>query len=182
MMKISRLALPIAAVLVAAACASIPQERAQQQALVSQANATVQMMTARDPSLIDLLERSYGYAVFPTVGEVGVFAVGGEQGVGVVFEQGRVVGFARIRELTVGPQLGGQSFSQLLVFQNREAMDRMKSGNFDLTADAEGTVLGWGAGAQTQFEDGIGVIVSSERGLMAGATVGGQSFSFEPVA
>ncbi|MCZ7685437.1 MAG: lipid-binding SYLF domain-containing protein [Sandaracinaceae bacterium] len=178
----SRLYLSFVVVALASACASVPQEAGQRQALVSQANATVQMMTARDPSLRDLLERSHGYAVFPSVGEVGVIAVGSQQGVGVVFEQGRAIGFARIREITVGPQLGGQSFSQIIVFEDRAAFDRMRAGNFDLTAGARGTVLGWGAGAQTQFEGGVAVIVSSEKGLMAGATVGGQSIRFEPMA
>lgn len=178
---ISRFALPVAAVLLAA-CARMPQQPAQQEALVSQANATVQMMSARDPSLRELLDRSYGYVVFPTVGEVGVIAVGGTQGIGVVFEQGQAIGFARIREATLGPQLGGQSFSQIIVFQNREALDRMRAGNFDLTAGARATVVGWGASARTRFENGVGVIVSSERGLMAGATLGGQSIRFEPMA
>lgn len=173
--------MPLVAVLFAA-CATVPQERAQRAALVSEANATLQMMTAHDPSLRDLLERSYGYAVFPTVGEVGVLAVGGRGGVGVVFEQGEAIGFARIREATLGPQLGGQTFSQIIVFESRAALDRMRAGDFDLTAGVQGTVLGWGASASTQFENGVAVIVSSERGLMAGATVGGQSIRFEPMA
>ncbi len=178
---ISRFALPLAAVLLAA-CASVPQGRGEQQALVSQANSTLQMMTAQDPSLRELLDRSAGYAVFPSVGEVGVVAVGGQQGVGVVYEQGRPIGFARIREATLGPQLGGQSFSQLIVFEDRAALDRLRAGNFDLTAGAQATALGWGAGARTRFEDGVAVIISSERGLIAGATIGGQNIDFEPMA
>lgn len=174
------LAAPLFAVLTA--CAHIPQERGQQDAFISQANSTVQMMMARDPSLRDLLERAYGYAVFPSVGEVAVVAVGGVGGVGVVYEQGQPIGFARIREATFGPQLGGQSFSQIIVFENRAALDRVKAGDFDLTAGIEGTVLGWGAGARTRFQNGVAVIVSSEKGLIAGATIGGQSIRFEPLA
>jgi lipid-binding SYLF domain-containing protein len=174
-------ALPAAALLFAA-CASVPQERGEQQALVSQANSTLQMMTAKDPSLQPVLDQSAGYVVFPRVGEVGALAVGGTQGIGVVFERGQPVGFSRIREATFGPQLGGQSFSQLIILQNRDAMNRLRAGNFDLTADAQATALGWGAGARTQFEEGVAVIVSSEQGLIAGATIGGQEITFEPMA
>lgn len=181
MSTISRLAVPLAALLVAA-CASMPQERGEQDALVSQANSTLQMMTSTDPSLRDVLERSYGYAVFPEVGEVGVIALGGQQGVGVVYEQGRPIGFARIREANLGPQLGGQTFSQVILFENRDAFERLRAGNFDLTAGARATALQAGASARTQFEDGVAVIVSSEQGLMAGATIGGQDISFEPMA
>lgn len=178
---ISWFALPVAAVLLAA-CASVPQGREERQALVSEANQTLQMMTQRDPSLRDLLEQAHGYVVFPRVGEVGAVAVGGLSGAGVVFEQGQPIGFARIREASLGPQLGGQYFSQLVILEDQAAMDRLRAGNFDLTAGLQATALEYGAAARTQFENGVAVIVDSERGLIAGATVGGQQIDFEPMA
>lgn len=179
--SISWIALPVAALLFAA-CASVPQGREERQALVAEANRTLEMMMQRDPSLRDLLDQAYGYVVFPRVGEVSAVAVGGLSGAGVVFEQGQPIGFARIREASFGPQLGGQYFSQLVILENREAMDRLRSGNFDLTAGLQATALDYGAAAQTQFENGVAVIVDSERGLIAGATVGGQQIDFEPMA
>jgi lipid-binding SYLF domain-containing protein len=178
---ISRFALPLVAVLFAA-CASVPQGRGEQQALVTQANATLQMMTARDPSLRQVLDNAYGYAVFPEIAQLGVIAVGGQQGVGVVFEQGEPIGFARVRQGNFGPQLGGQSFSEIIVFESREALDRLRAGNFDLTAGAHATAISAGASANARFENGVAIIVGSETGLMAGATIGGQSIRFEPMA
>lgn len=178
----SRFALPAIAAFLFAACASVPQQRGEQQALVSKANSTLQMMTARDPSLQQVLDRSAGYVVFPEIGEVGALVAGASSGVGVVFENGQPIGFASLREGTVGPQLGGQEYSQLVIFQTPEALNRLKAGNFDLTAGVQATALRMGAGMDTQFEQGVAVIVSSESGLMAGATVGGQQISFEPMA
>lgn len=177
---IPRFALPVAALLFAA-CASVPETRQEQQALVTQANGTLQMMTARDPSLQQVLDQSAGYVVFPSIGEAGVFLAGGSAGVGVVYENGQPIGYARLREGTLGPQLGGQSFSELLILQTPDAMQRFRAGNFDLTADLTATALSYGAGAQLRFEGGVAAIVSSEEGLMAGATVGGQSIDFEPM-
>ncbi len=177
----SSLALAAIASLLFAACASVPESRGERQALVSQANSTLQMMTARDPSLQEVLDRSAGYVVFPSNGEAGVLLAGGSAGVGVVFENGQPIGFARVREGTLGPQLGGQEFSELLIFQDRTALDRLRGGNFDLTANLEATALTWGVGRQLNFENGVAAIVSSETGLMAGATVGGQSITFEPM-
>ena len=174
--------LALVAALLFAACASVPESQGERQALVSQANSTLQMMVARDPTLQQVLDQSAGYAVFPSIGEAGVFIAGGSAGVGVVYENGQPIGFARVREGTLGPQLGGQEFSQLLIFQNPQAIQRLRAGNFDLNAGLQATALSYGVGTQLNFEDGVAAIISSESGLMAGATIGGQSIDFEPMA
>lgn len=160
-----------------AACASAPETRPDQQALEARADAVVQTMVARDPTLADLLEEAPGYVVFPTVAEAG-FIVGGSNGIGVVYENGRATGYSELYEGTVGLQLGGQSFSELVVFQTQNALDRFKTGNFDLTAGVTATAIQSGAAASTRFEGGVAVFIDDETGLMAGATVGGQTLSY----
>ena len=160
-----------------AACASAPETRPEQQALEARAEATVETMVARDPSLGELLAGAPGYVVFPQVAEGGVI-VGGANGVGVVFEDGRPTGYAELREGSVGLQLGGQSYSELVVFETDDALTRFKTGNFDLTAGVTATAIMSGAGASTRFEDGVAVFVDDESGLMAGATLAGQSISY----
>ena len=127
-----------------------------------------------------MLDRSYGYVVFPQVGEGG-FIVGGARGQGVVFERGRPVGFATLTEGSIGLQAGGQSYSEIIVFEDPGAFQRLKAGNFDLTADAQAIALTSGASANARFEGGTAVFVLPEGGLMAGVTVGGQQISFEPM-
>lgn len=180
-MSIRKLAVPFALVLFALGCGGGPETRAEEQAAVSQARSTVQTMTTHDPSLQSVLDRAYGYVVFPQIGEGG-FIVGGAHGNGVVFERGRPVGFATIAQGSIGLQAGGQSFSEIIVFEDPAAFQRLKAGNFNLTAEAEATALSMGAAANTQFEGGTAVFVMPEGGLMAGVSVGGQQINFEPMA
>lgn len=158
-------------------CASAPQTREDRSALEARADATVQSMVASDPSLGDVLARSAGYAVFPEIAEGG-FVVGGAGGVGVVYERGRPIGYSELRAGTVGAQIGGQSYSEIIVFENRGALDRFRAGNFDLQAGLSATAVQSGAAARAQFENGVAVFVGGESGLMAAANVGGQSLNF----
>lgn len=160
-----------------AACASAPESRPDQTALEARANAVIESMVAKDPTLAQVLEDSAGYVVFPQVAEAG-FIVGGSNGIGVLYENGRATGYSELYEGTLGLQLGGQSFSELVVFQNEAALDRFKAGNFDLTAGVTAVAIQSGAGAQARFEGGVAVFVADETGLMAGATVGGQTMSY----
>ena len=100
-----RTCLAFFATLVAAAlatgCATAPKTQAERQSLVAQADAAVSTMVARDPSLRDFIDRGHGYAIFPDVGKAGAI-VGGAYGRGVVFEQGRAIGFAELNQGSIG--------------------------------------------------------------------------------
>jgi lipid-binding SYLF domain-containing protein len=161
-------------------CASAPETRAEQRTLEEQAEATLAGMKARDPTLEPLLDEAAGYVVFPQIGKGGAI-VGGAQGVGVVYENGVPIGYAALNQATIGAQLGGQTFSELIVFSRQEPLDRLKAGNFDLTADVSATALSSGAAARANFEEGTAVFLAGQEGLMAEASVGGQQISFEPM-
>jgi len=170
----------IAALLaLALGCASAPETRPQERSIQAAADATISDMTREDPSLGAMLQAAPGYVVFPTVGEGG-FIGGVAAGVGVVYEDGLPIGYAELREGSVGAQLGGHSYSQLIVFDTQAALERLKSNNFDLTADASATLIRSGAAASVTFEDGTAVFVDDESGLMAEASIAGQSITFEP--
>jgi len=169
----------VIATFLALGCASAPETRPEQNSLEAQAAATVASMTREDPSLGEMLSNAAGYVVFPEVGEAG-FIASGSAGVGVVYEDGAPIGFAELREGSVGAQVGGQTFSQLIVFESQSALDRLKSNNFDLTADTSATAITSGAAASVQFEDGAAVFIEDEAGLMVEAAVGGQSITFVP--
>jgi lipid-binding SYLF domain-containing protein len=162
-----------------AGCAHAPETRTEQSALESDAQSTLQTMVAEDPSLETVLDQSVGYVIFPEVGQGGAI-VGGAHGVGVVYERGRPIGFAELKQGSVGAQIGGQTYSELIVFQNQNALARLKSGNLDFTADASAVALSAGAGASATFEDGKEVFTMGRGGFMAGVDVGGQKITFEP--
>jgi lipid-binding SYLF domain-containing protein len=172
----------VAVALLATGCASpAPKTSAERQSLVSEADAAVSTMTAKDPSLRDFLDRSYGYVVFPNVGKGGA-VVGGAYGRGVVFEQGRPIGFANLKQASIGAQLGGQTYSEVIAFQNQGALERIKVGDFDMGGEVSAVALKAGAARTAQFQGGMAVFVQPKGGLMAEASNKGQKINFEPLA
>ena len=161
-------------------CATAPRTQAERQSLVAESDAAVVSMTARDASLRDLLDRSPGYAVYPSVGSAGAI-VGGAYGRGVVFEAGQPVGFTELNQGSVGAIIGGQSFSQIIVFENDAAIGRMKAGNFDVGAEASAVALKAGVAANARFEGGVAVFQMPKGGLMATAAINGQKINYEPM-
>src|SRR5688572_22644760 len=95
--------------------------------LEEEVQATLKRLEAKDPGLKQFLKKAYGYAVFPSVGKAAL-VVGGAYGRGLVFERGKMIGHATISQLTLGVQLGGDTFTEILVFESREALDRFKKG------------------------------------------------------
>ena len=70
---------------------------------------------------------AYGYAVFPTIGKAGV-GVGGAFGKGRVYEKGKYIGDTSMTQVTVGFQLGGQAYSQIVFFQDQRSLKEFTSG------------------------------------------------------
>jgi lipid-binding SYLF domain-containing protein len=131
-----------------------------------------------DPSMQGLIQNSAGYVVFPSIGK-GAIGVGGAYGKGDVYQNGAVVGYCDMTQGTIGVQLGGQDYAEILIFQTPEAVDRFKTGNFTFDAQATAVAIKSGAGADAKFENGVAVFTMDEAGLMYEASVGGQQFSYQ---
>ena len=171
----------VAVALLATGCASpAPKTTEERQSLVSEADAAVSTMIAKDPSLRNFLDKAYGYAIFPNIGKAGAI-VGGASGRGIVYEQGRPVGYVQLNQASVGAQLGGQTYSELIAFQNDAALNRIKAGDFDMGADVSAVALKAGAAGTAHFEGGMAVFVQPKGGLMAEASIKGQKITFEPM-
>lgn len=164
-------------VLVAVGCATSPETKKGRESLVDQARVALESMQRSDPSLRQKLNDSYAYAVFPSVGEGG-FIVGGTYGRGVVFRDGRVVGYADIKEAKVGALAGGQTYDELILFQDREAYRRLVNQGLSFEASASATALKSGVAGSTPFREGLAVFVRPKGGLMASVAIGGQSIDF----
>jgi lipid-binding SYLF domain-containing protein len=123
-------------------------------------------------------EHAYGYAVFPDVFKGGFMLFGGGHGKGYVYEQNTLVGRSTITQLNVGPQLGGQSFSEIIFFKGREELDNFKKGNYELNAQVAAIVVTTGMTTNIDYSNGVAVFVLPKAGIMAEATVGGQKFSY----
>jgi len=141
---------------------------------------------------------AYGYAVFPTIGKGGV-VVGGAHGSGRVYEKGKHVGDVSMTQLSVGAQLGGQAFSEIIFLQDKRAFDEFTKGEFEFGAEASAVAITAGVSAQTgtggtgagksitsdkaqvagKYQKGMAVFTVAKGGLMYEATVGGQKFSYK---
>jgi lipid-binding SYLF domain-containing protein len=170
----------IAGALVSTGCATAPKTEPQRQSLVAEADAAVQSMIAKDASLRDFIADAHGYAAFPNIGKAGLIA-GGASGRGVVYEDGRPVGYTQLNQGSVGAQIGAQTYSELIVFKDQAALDRVKSGNFEFGADVSAVALKAGAAKTAQFKGGVAVFVQPKGGLMAEASIKGQKLSYEPM-
>ena len=131
-----------------------------------------------DPSLRDVIRNSAGYALFPSIGK-GAFGIGGAYGKGDLYQNGAVVGYCDMTQASIGFQLGGQAYSEILVFQDAAAVERFKQGNFRFDAQATAVALKSGVGANAKFASGVAVFTMDEAGLMYEASIGGQKFSYQ---
>jgi lipid-binding SYLF domain-containing protein len=159
-------------------CATAPATRTEREELLTEATAALQQMRTADPTVGDLIRTGYGYAIFPKVTKGGL-GVGGAYGRGVVYEQGRHVGYSDLSQATVGLQAGAQTFSELLVFESKAALDRFKAGQLNFAAGTSAVVLKSGVTANANFVDGVAVVVNPIGGAMLEAAIGGQQFTYQ---
>lgn len=120
---------------------------------------------------------SYGFAMYPTVGK-GAAVVGGAHGDGLVYEQGKAIGTSALSQATIGLQLGGQAYREVVFFEDKAALDKFTQGDFSFSAQASAVAVTAGASADADFHDGMAIFTIQKGGLMFEASVGGQRFSF----
>ena len=159
---------------------------------------TVDVFKKAIPS--EFFEKSYGYAVFPTIGKGGM-GIGGAHGKGRVYAKGVHVGDTSMTQLTIGFQLGGQAFSQIIFFEDERAFTQFTSGNFEFGAQATAVAItagasvsasttGQSAGASGgrndaksvgEYHRGMATFTIAKGGLMYEAAIGGQKFNYKNV-
>lgn len=130
-----------------------------------------------DPDLETWFSSSYGYIILPNVGKGGL-GVGGASGNGVAFERGIRIGFARMTQVTIGFQAGGQAYSEVVFFEDKETFERFKSNRIEMSAQVSAVAAASGASLNAKYVDGVAVFTRTKGGLMYEASVGGQQFRF----
>ena len=161
-----------------AAVLVLPPRPALADDAVKEAQDTVDVFKKTDPSLSKFFANAAGWVVFPTVGK-GAIGIGGAGGSGILFEHGAAVGKAKLVQVTIGFQLGGQAYSELIFFEDAASLNDFKKGNFALAAQVSAVAAAAGASANAKYERGVAVFTMTKAGLMYEASVGGQKFSFE---
>ncbi|NNF95391.1 MAG: hypothetical protein HKM94_00500, partial [Halobacteria archaeon] len=129
------------------------------------ARETIAQFKKKDPKLKAFFDKAYGYAVFPTVGK-GAIGIGGAHGKGVVFRGGKAIGSTSLTQVTIGFQLGGQAYSEIIFFKDKRTLDNFKAGNFEVGAQASAVAATAGAAANADYEKGVAIFTMAKGGLM----------------
>jgi lipid-binding SYLF domain-containing protein len=142
--------------------------------------------------------KSYGYAVYPTIGKAGL-GIGGAHGSGCVYAKGAMVGTTKMTQVSFGWQAGAQGYSLILFFEDERAFKEFTSGNFEFGAKASAVAItagasvgagttGAGAGASGGKKDattaggyhkGVAPFSIIKGGLMYEAALEGAKFSYD---
>ena len=133
-----------------------------------------------DSKLTKVFKESAGYAIFPSIAK-GAAGIGAAHGEGEVFAKGKQIGVATMTQVTLGLQLGGQEYSELIFFETKEALDEFAAGQWAMSAQATAVAVAEGAGSTAKYQQGVMVFVLVKGGLMFEASIGGQKFKFTPL-
>ncbi|WP_116364611.1 YSC84-related protein [Parahaliea mediterranea] len=150
----------------------------------------------------EFFKSAYGYALFPTIGKGGI-GIGGAHGKGKVYVHGNPVGESTMTQVTVGFQLGGQAYSQIIFFEDQRAFEEFTSGNFEFSAQATAVAITAGVSAEANtgggaaagasggsnnaktshggYRKGMAIFTIAKGGLMYEAALGGQKFTYKPL-
>jgi lipid-binding SYLF domain-containing protein len=153
---------------------------AEEKPLGDQVKDAIQLFKKDDSKIVKLFQSAYGYAVFPSIGK-GAVGIGGAGGDGQVFEKGTLIGTARMSQFTIGAQLGGQTFSEVIFFETKDALDGFKSSEWAMSAGVSAVAAAESASADAKYKNGVLVFTIAKAGLMFEASVGGQKFKFTPL-
>ena len=162
-----------------AGCSTAPKSEEGKANLHEAVESTLERLKVKYEGFEDVLDDAHGYAVFPTVGKGG-FVVGGAYGRGEVYREGDMIGYADISKGSVGLQAGGQSFAEVIVFEDERALRDFTDGEFALAADLSAVILKSGEAVSARYDDGVAVFVEPQGGAMFEASIGGQSLNYQP--
>lgn len=132
---------------------------------------------AADGLMKGLFDKAYGYVIFPNVGKGGL-GVGGAIGNGAVYENNKVIGMAKLSQVSIGFQAGGQAYREVIFFESKREMDRFKNSQLEFSAQVSAVAVTAGASANVKYTEGVMVFTMQKGGLMYEASIGGQQFKF----
>jgi lipid-binding SYLF domain-containing protein len=182
-MKVFQLTLVSLVLAAMVGCGDKPKEMtgSQKVQLDNEARAAIDQFRKADPGIEKFFSTAYAYAIFPDV-KAGAMVVGGAHGEGAVFRNGVLIGYADVSKADVGAQVGGQSYSQLVFFENAASFGEFTRGTMELDAKASAVAASHGASTAASYQRGVLVFSMTQSGLMVQAAIGGQKFRYTPIA
>ena len=145
---------------------------------IEKANITKKEFLEKDPGLSKFFDESYGYAVLPAVGKGGLI-VGGALGKGVVYKGDNPVGMTEMTQVTVGAQIGGKSYSEIIFLKSEAEYNVFVTGRYEVAAQISAVAITEGVSKELDYSDGVIIVTMDKGGLMAEVSVGGQKFKYK---
>lgn len=156
---------------------SFSQLTSKEKRLIEKSNDAKIEFIRHDKLLKNLFDNAYGYAILPNVGK-GAMVVGAAAGSGPVYERNKLIGMVSMTQVTIGFQTGGQAYREVIFFENKEIMERLKRNKIEFSAQASAIALTQGALANIKYVNGVMIFAQTKGGLMYEASLGGQQFKF----
>ena len=153
------------------------QSESKMNKIIADSKTAKSEFIAADGLMKGIFDLAYGYVIFPNVGKGGI-GVGGAAGNGVVYEQKKVVGMAKLSQVSIGFQAGGQAYREVIFFESKNDLERFKKSQLEFSAEVSAVAVTAGASANAKYAKGVMVFTMQKGGLMYEASVGGQKFKF----
>jgi len=147
--------------------------------LQNEVKASLKEFAKSNPKVEAHLHTAYAFAFYPKITKGGL-GIGGAGGKGLVFDNKTVIGESKLAQATFGLQAGGQQYMEIILFEDQPALDRFTAGKVKFSGQASAVALKDGASADIDYQDGVAIFTKTIGGLMAEASVGGQSFKYKP--
>lgn len=149
----------------------------RKQRLIADAENAKSDFTGNEKFMQHLFDNAYSYAILPNVGK-GAAGIGAAAGSGVVYEQGKLIGSVKMKQLTVGLQIGGEAYREVIFFEDKATLERFKTNEFEFTAQTSATAINAENYEHTKYKDGILVFTQKKTVLMYDASIGWQKFNY----
>jgi lipid-binding SYLF domain-containing protein len=147
--------------------------------LEKDASEALQNMISESPKLKVFSDKAYGYVVFPKVTKAGV-GIGGAAGRGIVYKDHNAIGSSKLKQASIGLQLGGQQYSEVIFFEDKEAFENFTNEKLKFDAQASAVAITKGASVDMAYKNSVAVFTHTKGGLMYEASIGGQHFTYKP--
>ncbi len=147
--------------------------------LIEDSEKALAAMIEKQPKLQSFKDKSFGYAVFPKVTK-GAIGIGGAGGKGIVYKNHVPTGQSSLSQATIGFQLGGQQYKEVIFFENEAAYTKFTNKKVKFDGQASAVAITEGASVDVAWKDGMAIFTHTNGGLMFEASIGGQHFSFKP--
>ncbi|HSZ53670.1 MAG TPA: lipid-binding SYLF domain-containing protein [Caulobacteraceae bacterium] len=144
------------------------------------ASASLQNLYAQSSKAAELGSKARAVLVFPAIVKAG-FMVGGQNGSGVLFKNGRPIGYYRLSAGSFGFQAGAQKFSYALFFMTADSLAYLqKSQGWALGSGPSIVVLDKGKAASmttTTLSQAVYAMPYGQHGLMGGIGLEGSKIT-----